>query len=248
VSKASPYFRSFVTSTVFFGLAGIRMVSRHPDQWSKYHVMILVVAWVLTGLLLGVVGTRFEKLRSWWRIAIGTIPVAFAVLGVMLFTVERIYGPPRPAKFDTANEMMVFAAGEATKWVKKDRGIDLDYSLESTRIIEEELDRISKNVNKTNPPQGTFGLAMAYGAYVGEVFRRRDGGSWAIDDPKGGAKTYPLTTRSNTVIFPVSWCWKRLINGEEDNVYSKAMLFNDMPGEITNGITPPLPRSSAPSN
>jgi len=34
-----------------------------------------------------------------------------------------------------------------------------------------------------------------------------------------------LTTKSNQVIFPVGWCWKRIINGDEDNVYLKAEML-----------------------
>ena len=130
--------------------------------------------------------------------------------------------------------MMAYFATEATKWVKKDRGIDLNYSLESIKIIEEELGRVFKDLDRTNPPRGTFGLATGYGAYVGEVFRRRDGGSWAVDHPTGGQRSYPLTTKSNGVIFPIGWCWKRLTVGEEDNVYHKVLLLSASAGSITN--------------
>jgi len=145
----------------------------------------------------------------------------------MLVILERVYGVKGPPKFNTTNEMMIYLAGESAKWIKQDRDIDVNYSLESIQHVEEELGRISKEVNKTNPAPGTFGIALGYGAYIGEVFRRDYGGEWAVDHPTGGPKSYPLTTRSNTVIFPVGWCWKRLINGDEDNVYHKAMMFAD---------------------
>jgi len=127
--------------------------------------------------------------------------------------------------FKSTDELMAYLATEATKWVKNDRGIDLDYSIESIQTIDEELARLSKEVNKTNPQKGTFGTALGYGAYVGEVIRRRAGGSWAADHPAGGPHSYPLTITSNRVIFPVGWCWKRLTGGEEENVYTKAKLF-----------------------
>ena len=129
---------------------------------------------------------------------------------------------------------MVYFAGEAAKWVKKDRNIDLDYSLESVKIVEEELGRISRQVDKRSPKPGTFGIAMGYGAYIGEVFRRRDGGSWAVDHPTGGARSYPFQTKTNGAIFPVGWCWNRLTSGEEDNVYHKARIFADIDNVLTN--------------
>ena len=236
MSTARPYCRTFLVGTIWFAAIGTQQVAHHSGHWTTYprvKLVILAIAWILTALLSGVVVTRFEKLRSWWTVGIGTVAVSFAVLGLMLVTVERIYGRGAPPKFETPDQMMKYAAAETAKWVKKDRGIDLDYSLKSIQVIEEELARIAKEVNKTNPQQGTFGLAMGYGAYIGEVLRRRHGGSWAVEQT-GGAGSYRLTTKSNTVIFPVNWCWKRLINGEEDNVYHKAVLFNEMPSTIKN--------------
>lgn len=154
----------------------------------------------------------------------------------MSFTVENLDAPTKPPKFKNTDEMMIYLGNETMKWVKKDRGIDLDYSLASISVIEEELARISKEVNKANPQKGTFGTALGYGAYIGEVFRRRDGGSWGVDHEVGGSGSYPLTTKSNGVIFPVGWCWKRLTIGEEDNVYHKALAFSEGGNVITNAV------------
>ena len=37
--------------------------------------------------------------------------------------------------------------------VKKDRGVDLDYSVDSIKVVEEELARVSKEVDNANPQQ-----------------------------------------------------------------------------------------------
>src|SRR6267143_6585653 len=193
MSASSPYFRSFTVSVVWFAAVALRMVSRHPGNWSTHpsqNLIVLVVAWVITALLLGVVAVRFERMRSWWSLGLGAVAGWGVVLGLMLFMVERVYGPPRPAKFKTTDEMMVYFATETTKWVKKDRGVDLDHSVDSIKVIEEELGRISKEVDSANPQPGTFGLATGYGAYIGEVLRRREGGSWAVDHPLAGPRSY----------------------------------------------------------
>ena len=134
--------------------------------------------------------------------------------------------------FKSTQDLVSFLAGEAVKMVKADRGIDLDYSLDSIKTIEEVLAKISLEVNKANPQQGTMGLAMAYGAYVGEVFRLRDGGSWARDHHVAGPGTNPLNLASGKTIFPISWCYKRLTIGEEENVYHKAILSSGQEGSI----------------
>jgi hypothetical protein len=213
------------------------MVSRHPGHWSTYpprNFIVLVVAWIITALLLGVVATRWERLRSLWIVALGTVAGSFVVMGSMLLTLQQMHGPAAVPPFRNTDAMMEYLASEATKWVKKDRGLDLDYSLDSIKVIEEELSRISKEVDHSSPQRGTFGVAMGYGAYIGEVFRRRAGGSWAVDHPAGGQQSYPLTTQSNVTMFPVGWCWKRLTVGEEDNVYHKAVIFSQAGDVITN--------------
>lgn len=233
----SPYLRTFVVGAVWFVAIALKMVSRHPGHWSTYpprNLIVLLVAWVATALLLGVAATRFERLRAWWGICLGTVVGSFLTMGLMLLTVQRVYGPPSLPDFKSTDEMIAYFATEAIKWVKKDRGIDLDYSVDSIRVIEEELGRISKEVDRANPQRGTFGTATSYGAYIGEVLRRRDGGSWAADHPTAGPRSFPLTTKSNTVVFPVGWCWKRLTNGEEDNVYHKAMGLSNIGSVITN--------------
>ncbi|HEX5218303.1 MAG TPA: hypothetical protein VFZ59_01950 [Verrucomicrobiae bacterium] len=124
--------------------------------------------------------------------------------------------------FETTGEFMAYAANDAIKWVKEDRKIELDYSSESVAAIEEALDRLSRSIPRDNPPPGTFGQAIAYGAYLGEVLRRKHGGSWAEGHAEGGKPSYSLTIKSNVVVFPINWCWKRVINGEEDDVITNS--------------------------
>ena len=71
----------------------------------------------------------------------------------------------------------------------------MDYSFDSIKVIEEELGRISNEVDGANPRQGTSGLAMGYGAYIGEVFRRRDG-QWITLLPADGRIRSPRKAMS----------------------------------------------------
>ena len=129
---SGPYFRSFAVGAVWFAVVAIKLVSQHPGHWSTYpprNFIVLVVGWIITALLLGVAATRFEKLRSWLSVALGTLAGSILVLGAMLFVVQQTYGPSSPPEFGSTDEMMAYFATEATKWVKRDKGVDLDYLL-----------------------------------------------------------------------------------------------------------------------
>src|SRR5262245_25144335 len=160
---SSPYVRTFLTGAVWFVAIAAKMVSRHPGPWSTYppqNFIVLIFGWVITALLLGMLATQFKGLRSWLSIGVLTVGGSLAVLGLMVFVADRTSGHPPPREFKSTDEMMSHFATEATQWVKTDRGIDLDYSFESIRIIEEELSRLSKGVDRTNPQKGTFGTAV----------------------------------------------------------------------------------------
>lgn len=237
MSTSNPYLRTLVVGAGWFAAVGLKMVSGYSGHWTTYpprNFIVLVFGWLLTALLLGLVATRFEKLRAWWCIGLGTMLGSLLVLGLMLFIAERVSATPTPPQFKSTDEMMAYFAAQATQWVRKDRGIDLDYSVDSIKVVEEQLGCVANEVDKTNPQRGTFGIAMGYGAYIGEVLRRREGGSWAVDHPVGGPHSYPLTLSSNGTAFPVGWCWKRLTAGEEDNVYFKARLVSESAGSLTN--------------
>src|SRR5262249_54433210 len=153
-------------------------------HWSTFppsDLRFVALAWMVTAVLLGTVATRFQAFRSWPAMLIITVIGWFAVMGSMLLAAPAPRKESAQPKFASTDQMMIFFANEATKWVKQDRGIDLDYSIDSVKVIEEQLGRLSEKVNKANPQKGTRGQAMGYGAYIGEVVRRRDGGSWAVD-------------------------------------------------------------------
>ena len=188
---------------------------------------------LISGLLVGLIASRFERWQSWWTIGAGTIVGWFALMGLMLLIMRLAYPTTNDPKFSNAGEMMKYFASEAAQWVKQDKGIDLNYSFDSINLIEEQLAQLSKTVDKANPQPGMRGQAMGYGAYVGEVLRRKDGGFWSADHPNAGERSYPLTLKSNIVVFPVMWSWKRIINGEEDNVYHKAVALIAQEGDLT---------------
>ncbi|MEW6303894.1 MAG: hypothetical protein AB1705_10510 [Verrucomicrobiota bacterium] len=228
MNSANPYFRAFVCGAIWCAAIALKLSSRPSSNWAAlpdWKWLVLVTVAVGAALGLGVLASRVGRMRSWWVMGVGTVVAWFVVFGVLLVGMRVAFPPKAVPEFAGTDEMMAHLAAESTKWVKADCGIDLDYSLDSIKIIEEELGRISKDTDRNNPKAGTFGIAMGYGAYVGEVLRRADGGSWAEDHPVGGERSFPLTLKGDQVLFPVGWCWKRLTNGEEENVYIKALAL-----------------------
>jgi len=228
----NPFGRSFLIGALWLIVVIIASLSRHPGtlaDYPRHQLFLLVLISAIAAAQLGVIAKHFEKMRSWSRIFLGTMVGWFIVVALVLLVGKFNSAPedePLP-QYASTDVMMANFANEAVKWVKQDRGVTLDYTPDSIKIIEEELARIHKtSLVKAGPPV-IMGTAIGYGAYVGEVIRRRDGGTWAEDHPQGGPKSYPLRlTKQEYTIFPVTWCYKRLTNGEEDNVYTKFTLID----------------------
>ncbi|HTA29567.1 MAG TPA: hypothetical protein VK731_03750 [Candidatus Cybelea sp.] len=244
------FVRSFLIGIVWYFIAALKIASRNSYSLSTFppvSVFILFVAWIITSLLVGLIGSRSRFVRPWVGTTIATMLCSLLVMVLMLLTTSiQLGGKPKLPTFKTTDEMMKYFANEATQWMKQEKGVDLDYSVESIKSVDEELGIISKDIDKEKPQPGTFGIAMGYGAYIGEVFRRKNGGSWSTNDSTG-QNPYPLKSGDN-VIYPVMWCYKRLINGEEDDVYFKAIAFQKAAADGVGANQSKLPPLKTPAN
>ena len=126
-----------------------------------------------------------------------------------------------PQEFASTQEMMEWLAGEAVDIAAKNGVTGLDYSPDSIQKVEEVLGKLHEEYKRAHSDAGYNGLASAFGAYLGECIRRTDQGSkWERDHPAMGEKSYPLHWRGGGS-FPMAWCYKRITNGPEDNVWHK---------------------------
>ena len=121
----------------------------------------------------------------------------------------------------------------AVAHAKVSYGIDLDFTPESVRLVEQILedihDKNGKGLWRRLLGRGLSGdaaakLARMYGSYVGESLLRTWGGRWEKDHAVAGAGSYPIFCRGNES-FPLGWCYKRLMNGPEDNVWHKVLVL-----------------------
>ena len=130
-------------------------------------------------------------------------------------------------------EMMAAYAADAVDHAKAACAITLDYTPESVEQVEAVLGKlysavprgfIGRLLGKGPSREDTATVARMYGSYIGECIRRTWGGEWAQDHPVGGPRSFPISSRGHQS-FPWGWCFKRLTNGPEDNVWHKFQIL-----------------------
>jgi hypothetical protein len=152
------------------------------------------------------------------------------VLLILLSVVYYVWIRKKPVTanhFNTTQEMMQHLADEAVKDAARENRITLDYSIESLKSVEEILGKLHEQYRRDSSTLSPRGLAMAYGAYIGEVIRRSDpdckagsGCQWDRDHPVMGEKSYPLHWQAGDS-FPCAWAYRRITEGPEDDIWIK---------------------------
>lgn len=101
----------------------------------------------------------------------------------------------------------------------------LDYSPNSVHIIEKTLGKLHKEFVRQGSDEGVWGTSLEFAAYIVEVIDRNYGPvDWQRDDSQFGQDSFPLYWRGTT-LFPLTWCLKRILEGEEDNVWDKFSII-----------------------
>ena len=93
------------------------------------------------------------------------VVLVLLALGVALFLATR-RKEASGAKFRSTDEFIQFMATEAAKDAGGKERIDLDYSVNSSKEVEEILDRFHEQYAKDPSSINAKGLGSAYGAYV----------------------------------------------------------------------------------
>ena len=127
------------------------------------------------------------------------------------------------------NKEMAVTAEEAVRTAKEQFGITLDYSENSVKNVEEILTRIYKQLHP-NIFKHLFGggqepiteqqleeITHLWGAYIGEVIRRHQGGSWSwVEWEK--VPLAALKIGDDITVFPPNKVKKRLTCGDSDKL------------------------------
>lgn len=123
----------------------------------------------------------------------------------------------------TITDMMKAYSEDAVE-IAGSMGVQLDYSEESLKKVDEILEKyhqgIPKGIKKLfikGPTEEQITqMSKVWGGYVGEVFRRNLGGEWRMSKSFSNA----LSLSINSIeLYPPSKVNKRIINGKEDEIY-----------------------------
>jgi len=121
-------------------------------------------------------------------------------------------------------------AKAAVEYSRNTLNVDLDYSVGSVERVEQILSdiyrkfpkgRLTRRLLQIFGRKGLQATCNMFGGYIGEVMRRQLGGTWTRD-PRV-ANTFCLCKNGNR-IFPPSKVYKRLTDGENNNVWLYAQV------------------------
>lgn len=118
---------------------------------------------------------------------------------------------------DYASDMSQTAVDYAKEFER-----DFDYTGESIKDLEAILDYYSKDIKVAKPTENQiWSMSTIFGAYLGETMLRTGLGDkgfyWGQDDED---EILLLVNDSDSYFSPIHKVYKRLVNGEEDNVIS----------------------------
>ena len=148
------------------------------------------------------------------------VVIALFVLGKLL---KRGTAIERP-KIENLDVYMKKLAEEAVD-LSKEYNLALDYTINSIEKAEIILGKIHEDFIRQKPKEGVDGLAMAFGAYIGETIKRNSSGAyWEQDHPVGGPNSFPLHWEGGESFTP-AWCFRRITIGPEDNVWHKYQVL-----------------------
>lgn len=115
------------------------------------------------------------------------------------------------------NQLVEFAQ----KFALNSYGLNLDFSTESINDVETILADIHKTGNVLDDETFMTVIALRFAAYIITTLEQNtEKGEWELYDPESGENSLPFYWRDMT-LRPFMWCIKRMVNGEEDNIYAK---------------------------
>ena len=115
--------------------------------------------------------------------------------------------------FPDLGAMMEGYAQAAADLARSDFGQKLDFTAESIDLLDDILVRVGES-----PELDIDFEVRLWGAYLGEVLRRRYAGSWEMTQYPGGVAAVPAVELRGSRLFPLMKVYRRLTEGEEEDL------------------------------
>lgn len=120
---------------------------------------------------------------------------------------------------DKINLMFTGCALDAVDRAKELFKVDLNFSEESIKDVENILEGLSKSIIRDKPSNDQiFDCAKVFSSYIGQVMKLRWGGEWK-DESEYSIKNGPALRVRGQDLFLLSKTYRRITNGSEDNVW-----------------------------
>jgi hypothetical protein len=101
---------------------------------------------------------------------------------------------------------------ESQKFSRKHLVLELDCSPQSLRELDEQCDAVEFAIRGGKSPENVAMLTRIWGAYLGEVLRRRWGGTWSVDE------SGPVLTINHQQFRPHERVKQRLLAGKQHDI------------------------------
>ena len=109
--------------------------------------------------------------------------------------------------------MMEGYAQAASEFARSEFKQNLDFSSESIDSLDDILVRVGES-----PELDMDFEVRLWGAYLGEVLRRRYAGTWEMTQYPGGVAAVPAVELRGSRLFPLMKVFRRLTEGEEEDL------------------------------
>ncbi|GAC31911.1 hypothetical protein [Paraglaciecola polaris] len=126
-------------------------------------------------------------------------------------------------------QLMIDSAQNAIETTEQEFAVVLDESEQSLAVVDDViLSWLGKYESEALEENAVFTICNIYGAYVGELFRRKIGGFWKYDESDKRAPYVVLEYAGNTYAF-AGICYQRLVNDSQisvKNYFEQAVANN----------------------
>lgn len=126
-------------------------------------------------------------------------------------------------------DLMIDSAQNAIITTEEEFNLTLDGSEQSIDLVDDViLSWLGRYKDQALEDNAVFTICNIYGAYVGEIFRNKVGGTWAYDESDPDAPYVVLNYAGNTYAF-AGICYQRLVNDSHVSVrsyYDQALANN----------------------
>ncbi|MFT5674904.1 MAG: hypothetical protein ACI808_000832 [Paraglaciecola sp.] len=126
-------------------------------------------------------------------------------------------------------QLMADSAQNAIETTMEEFGVTLDSSEKSVELIDDViLSWLDKYKDQALEENAVFTICNIYGAYLGEIFRKKVGGNWSYDESNLDAPYVVVQYAGNSYAF-AGICYQRLVNDSQisiSNYFEQAVSQN----------------------